>query len=538
MTKSIHFYRMSFICEEVLNSRYMDIKKEEEKKEGYVEIARLYEKTKKESGFLDIGRIASMIDMRLQEEARRNVTEKETQEVILETQKYKQEIMTVLHERFKAIERKEQQEVLKGQRLITMKEGKFIWDAGAKTGEIQVTLGELLTDQEWGIEYVLDVESIPRQIQKRFAIEQAKFQLRELLNEQIILNETGRIGKAHIPEHVVEIYDKLAQKAEETRSGFLAERGARNFLKKMVIDQGLPVEILDTDIFQDVMEQIDFSIRSDVRHRGVDVESVDENQTYLGFQFTILDEQKSEGAERLQKKRDQINRTKTQFSEDLDVDDILLVIIPSGVYGWTFREWEKAGRPPGGPDSLWPKEVREKILRFTLVNFLSEEEIDQFVSQLSNTKTRKVADSEQFFDRKDSEKKVIPKLSQEQKSTEKKLSVVGSRRYAVAPQLVFALSAMQKRVSGKHDLQVHLQESIDSSEKRKAQPGYNGIKASEIFDHLNRVLSEAGLREIDPNDLSSIPSELASFLSKAVSHKGLDARRSFIINKLFPSRSG
>src|SRR3989338_8088830 len=185
------------------------------KKEGYVEIARLYEKTKKESGVLDIGRIASMIDLRLQEEARRNVTDKETQEVILETQKYKQEIMTALHERFKAIERKEQQEVLKGQRLITMKEGKFVWNTETDKGEIQVTLGELLTDQEWGVEYVLDVETIPRQIQKRFAIEQAKFQLRELLNEQIILNETGRRGEKSIPEHVVEIYDKLAEKVEE-----------------------------------------------------------------------------------------------------------------------------------------------------------------------------------------------------------------------------------------------------------------------------------------------------------------------------------
>src|SRR3989338_11216754 len=308
------------------------------KKEGYVEIARLYEKTKKESGVLDIGRIASMIDLRLQEEARRNVTDKETQEVILETQKYKQEIMTALHERFKAIERKEQQEVLKGQRLITMKEGKFVWNTETDKGEIQVTLGELLTDQEWGVEYVLDVETIPRQIQKRFAVEQAKFQLRELLNEQIILNETGRTDT---PYYLHDIYNKLAQKTSETQSGFLAERGVRNFLKKMVIDYGLPVEIIDADVFQDVMEKIDFSIRSNTGHRGVEVEPGSEHQKYLGFQFTTLDpkSREPEAIERLEKKRKQITDVKKRFSVDLEVDDILLITVPSRVYKKAFRNW-------------------------------------------------------------------------------------------------------------------------------------------------------------------------------------------------------
>ena len=505
------------------------------KKEGYVEIARLYEKTKKESGFLDIGRMVSMIDLRLQEEARRNVTDKQTQEVILETQKYKQEIMMALHERFKAIERKEQQEVHKGQRFITMKEGKFIWNTGTDKEDFQVTLGELLTDQEWGVEYVLDVESIPRQIQKRFAIEQAKFQLRELLNEQIILNETGRIGKARIPEHVVEIYDKLVEKSEETRAGFLAERGVRTLLKKMVIDQGLPVEVLDADIFQDVVEQTDFSIRSDDHHRGMDVKEGSVDQKYLGFQFTILDPNRPEGAERLQKKRDQINRTKTQFSEDLVVDDILLVTIPSHVYGWAFEKWEKAGKPPGGPDSLWPKEVRERVLRYTLVNFLAEEEVDKVVLQLPET--RRVSDSGQSSDRRDSTRRASPKPVEKQKIPEKKFSVVGSKRFSVAPQLVFALSSMQKRASGQRDLQVKLQQSIDSAEERKAQPGSKGIKAVELFERLNRVLSEAGLRVIDPAQLDSIPSELVSFLSKATSFEEPNVRRSFIINKLFPSRS-
>jgi hypothetical protein len=267
----------------------------------------------------------------------------------------------------------------------------------------------------------------------------------------------------------------------------------------------------------------------------VDIEEGSEDQKYLGFQFTILDKNKPDAAERLEKKRNQINRTKTQFSEDLDVDDILLVTVPSDIYGLAFRKWEKAGKPPGGPDSLWTKEVRELVLRYTLVNFLTEKEMDTYVSQL--LEARRVSDSEYPSDRKDSAKRFVPKPFQEQKIPEKKLSLVGSRRFSVAPQLAVALSSMQKRASGKRDMQFKLQESIDSVEKRKAQPDYKGIKANELFDRLNSVLSEVGLREIDPAQLDSIPAELASFLSKAASFKEPNARRSFMINKLFPSRS-
>ncbi len=80
---------------------------------GYTEIARKYEEAKKEGEFIEAERMAHVVDFRLDQEARRNRTDKQTQEAVLETQKYKQEIMTALHERFKAIERKEQQEVLK-----------------------------------------------------------------------------------------------------------------------------------------------------------------------------------------------------------------------------------------------------------------------------------------------------------------------------------------------------------------------------------------------------------------------------------------
>ncbi|MBI2472990.1 hypothetical protein HYV70_00335 [Candidatus Uhrbacteria bacterium] len=500
---------------------------------GYNEIARQYEQAKKEAGFIEAERMAHVVDFRLDQEARRNRTDKQTQEAVLETQKYKQEIMTALHERFKAIERKEQQEVRKGQRLITMKEGKFVWDAGTDKGEIQVTLGELLTDQEWGVEYVLDMESVPRQIQKRFAVEQAKFQLRELLNEQIILNETGRTDT---PYYLHDIYNQLAQKTGETQSGFLAERGVRTFLKKMVIDYGLPVEIIDADVFQDVMEKIDFSIRSNTRHRGVEVEPGSEHQKYLGFQFTTLDPRSSEpeAVQRLEKKKKQIKDVKQRL--DLEVDDILLITVPSRVYGWAFRSWKESGSPPGGPDRLWPKEVRIQILHYALVNFIGEEQADQFAARVLGIQQKDV--QKIFSQTQEGYVQERTGGATEESKDRSRFSVMGSRRFSVAPQLVAALSAMQKRASGKRDMQVKFQESIDSSEQRKTQRDYKGIKASELFDRLNRVLSEAGLREIDPEQADSIPPELSDFLSKAASYSDPRVRKDFVINKLFPSRSG
>jgi len=105
---------------------------------------------------------------------------------ILELQKEKRAIMKWMHERFHDIEEGKGIESFEhvGKRYTLDK------DLHSKGGG-DVTLGEILTDSDWGVEYRL-LPEVSRQIKKKYVVAEAKHHLRKLLDKQIAITEISR----------------------------------------------------------------------------------------------------------------------------------------------------------------------------------------------------------------------------------------------------------------------------------------------------------------------------------------------------------
>src|SRR3989338_3654115 len=72
-------------------------------------------------------------------------------------------------------------------RLVTFneKENKFFVEISDDSQE-SATLGDILTDGDWGLVYYLDPQSVSRMAQKKFFVKSAKRELRDLLDEQLV----------------------------------------------------------------------------------------------------------------------------------------------------------------------------------------------------------------------------------------------------------------------------------------------------------------------------------------------------------------
>lgn len=490
---------------------------------GYREIARKTEQAKRGKEELDAEKMAHVVEFRLAQEAERHKTDIDTQQTILRLQERKQAIMEELHDWLKAIDRGEQQEVGERSRFVEMEDGVLFCGAGDQ--RTKITLGELLTDKEWGIEYVLDAASVPRNIQKRYAVERAKLVLRRLLNEQIAWNEAHREDTPELRE----AYLGSVNPEEEEQTGKIAERGVRTFLKKLVIDHGLPIEIVEADVHQDVAHKIDFAVRSTKGGRGVEVEETD--RVTLGFQFTTLDPAKNKSRRMLEHKRQQIAKSKEEHREFLDVDDILLVAVPSSAYKGSFGIWKTSGKRPGGPDKFWPAEMRREILRYVMVNFMEPEEVETFAARIVDEPIvdETVAEHAQAAGEKKKKKRRtfvalgLPMTPAEALTLSQEF---GTDQFRVAPQLLYALAEVG--VERGVDLQWALQNSLAALPKKRGW-------ARTALNALNNVLHEAGLAPIDPSKPETFPSGLRDHLRRIRSIARIQ-REVWVAEKLFPPR--
>lgn len=312
-------------------------------------------------------RLEAVLKREVKHAAAEAQTTPEIERQIVDLQKQKRAILEQLHEDLKLIDDPEAEPAVPdGARPVSSEDGTLM--AEATNGRLSpLTHGELLTDMEWGVQYVPD-RSVPRELRKRYAIEKARAELRGLLDEQIILEEGGS-EETHFRKR--EAYQHIRERRErgDLPAGIIAEKMVRNFLKKLSIDTGVDFTVVDADVYQDVEKKIDFIIRRRSHHRGVRVEA-DEHAERVGVQMTT-----STSPDLLAHKQGQVERSKHHLKSADEVDDIVLVSVPLQNITERYARWNEM-KSSGGPDKLWDIETREAIFREVLAGVFKPDEIE------------------------------------------------------------------------------------------------------------------------------------------------------------------
>jgi len=201
--------------------------------------------------------LVAVLDWQLSKRAEKSLTSKDVQLEIYEVQKQKQAIMQELKETLAHLDSSDgfKQEKGKIPREITQKDGQLLWK-----GIKPITLGEIITDGAWGIQYHLDPVTVPRAMRKRFFVEEAKRKIEELLDQQIFAEE---IAKQTRDWKLQDAY-KRSKEDRDTGAGhfgLLVEKMIIQFLRKAVIDRDMPFSVQSADVYQDITQKVDFLIR-------------------------------------------------------------------------------------------------------------------------------------------------------------------------------------------------------------------------------------------------------------------------------------
>jgi len=349
--------------------------------EEYGRIAKEVIATKKElhSGSMSeeearsvIGDLNIQLNRYVKEKVANFDTSKEAQAQIYQYQMAKQKIMDQLHEDFRSLDNDtDLTERFDGKTPISMDENGNL--AAQIDGQNQ-PLGEedLYTDVEWGIDYDLSSDQIPKEVKKRYFVESAKSKLRELLDKQIYEFETGMSVQDDQKRGAYEAV--MSEREGELTAGHVIEKMIRNFFKKMEFTGSIDLEIIDTNIYQDIEQKIDFIIHRKNHLRGIRAETNADIELH-GIQFTT-----NTDPEVLSRKIEQIERVKKSLGKGEVIEDLVLVQMPHEIsrelYG-LYKKWrDDMSKIPGGPDKLFSAELKETLLRNILKTVLSNEEID------------------------------------------------------------------------------------------------------------------------------------------------------------------
>jgi len=299
---------------------------------------------------------------------------KESVVKILSLQKEKQRIMEWLKARLKNIDSKEVEYDPSARRIIADQDGRYFWEKTDGTRE-PVSLGALLTDGIWDVNYSLDPESVPRIVRKKFFIAQARRLLQRELDKQIAIDQSH--SQKSNPRNR-QGYKGLVMNRENLETqGHLAERMVFSYLNKLSLDEDVPFTIEAANVYEDIELKIDFILKVRTRKRGVAVEGVtSEEARTIGVQFTI--------ASRRSRKLGKLQMAKAKAKETgSKVEDIVLVKVPLKKLNDLFARWA-VNKPPGGPDRLWDAEIKQKILRGVLKGLIEEDEIEKICAKVAS----------------------------------------------------------------------------------------------------------------------------------------------------------
>ncbi|MDA0207961.1 MAG: hypothetical protein O3B64_00940 [bacterium] len=306
----------------------------------------------------------------------------ETQKRVLELQEKKRGVMEWLKNQRTKINNGEKIELHEQHSKIfhvVYQDGAFIGSDGEQSFDL--TLGELLTDASWGIDYDLDMDSVPSDIAKQYILSRAKRMLRELLNRQLVLIELDVNNDDQQKKSFSAVGERQKQGREliAQDQGFIAEEMILNLIKKLVIDHDLPVEIEEVDVYDDVVNKVDYVIRRTDRKRGVEIDVIDEESPErIGVQFTLMFRK----ASMVGKRKTVLQALRRGMVGELqDLQDIAVVNVHPAYIKRSVNTWKKT-RKPGGPDNCLEVAAKVDLVQKMLKDLFSENEIDEIVSEV------------------------------------------------------------------------------------------------------------------------------------------------------------
>lgn len=294
---------------------------------------------------------------------------------IIELQRKKDDAMDKLHDMLRCIDdplcKKEQQH---GERLVIQQSSGELLAADGGGGVVEISFGDLLADTEWGIRYFLDAESIPRDVQKQYAIYEAKRELRNILDQQLAFLNPSTNGvryNLNLLSHAIEsgqMFEAEGGKYQTTRGAVAEHMVYASFLRKS-FDKLFVVTPADID--DDASRKSDLFIEKRNRSylRGVDVETIEmDKRKRFGIQFS-LDVRHS-----LRKKQKGIKKV---VGRSKDIDDIVVVRIPGDWPEKAFKQWIEAGKPSGGPEQFLSEQTKHDLFFETLKGMFTESELEE-----------------------------------------------------------------------------------------------------------------------------------------------------------------
>lgn len=245
--------------------------------------------------------------------------------------------------------------------------------------------GDLIADSEWGIVYRFDDASVARSTQKRYALEFAKIELRDLADEQLgLLNSSlkGTFSAREFDESFIAKGELPDARTHEgllgSIKGRLAEKTVRSFFLRYSYEKDVRFRVHPTDIAQDALDKIDMALeRIQPKHRrGVHVDA-QEGINIVGVQVSATE---GNSNTRTKKRRS----VKRRFLHDVEgFDDYVVLFLPGQKSIDAYKNWIREGRPSGGPEQFLSEEDRKEIFSKALQKMFSEKEIEQMWQKTS-----------------------------------------------------------------------------------------------------------------------------------------------------------
>ncbi|MFA6594521.1 MAG: hypothetical protein WCT16_04695 [Candidatus Buchananbacteria bacterium] len=361
--------------EKTITGVYRDIAKEQIKQEGKDDV------TPEEKAELE-----TVLNWHVRNKTEEILGQKPGKKTIDKTEKNQRKIFYIQKKKQELVKRLEEERVRLNnpdyrpekkptERLVVCKDGQY-YVAGLKQ---PVTIGDIITDYELGIEYYLDPDSVSKIVRKKYLFETTKRELRNLLDKQIIKDEKGYGQFAPAAPFVSKQQILKGELLDNPAAiGFVAEIVVSNFLEKLFWDFSADFQLIRTDVYEDVAHKIDFAIKRKRHYRGVKVEGRPEEAeeahlgVNVGIQFTVSQENK-----KLNEKKKQIKEMRKKIGEDIELDDIVLVSLPIRNLNEVFFQWIMNGRQSGGPDKLWDMTIKYAIIEGVLQGLMTPEEIKE-----------------------------------------------------------------------------------------------------------------------------------------------------------------
>ncbi len=234
-----------------------------------------------------------------------------------------------------------------------------------KDGQGRVTIGQLIGDHVWREYYLLDHRTVPKPLQKQYALAIAKERIWMLAQKQIVIHESEALEgfNKHV-ESIPKVYQNLVSKGPRGSSpGILAEKMIYSLLKRIEVDTGIPFRTHRADVYQDAMEKIDLWLSHAGASEDADLSTAKTRELQVALRSS-------------REKRQDINQQRNAALTAETPRDIIFFGFPRELVLGAYAHWMERGRPPGGPAMMLSVAQVQDLVQRALDGFLAPQELD------------------------------------------------------------------------------------------------------------------------------------------------------------------